>query len=88
MRDYGENRTQNADMPEELMTIEELADYLRVSRRVAGGLDIPCISVTGAPQGRRWRRGDVDRWIEQQIAESTHNLRRGAEEEAAIRFDQ
>lgn len=72
-------------MPEELWTIDELADYLRVSKRVAGGLEIPFVSVTGAPQGRRWRRGDVDRWIEERIRESVTNLRRHAEEERTER---
>ena len=54
-------------MTDEILTIKEMADYLKVSERtvyrLASGRKIPAFKVGNA---WRFRREEIERWIEQQ----------------------
>ena len=53
-------------MPEEILTIREVADYLKVTERTLYRLvqdgEVPGFKVGGS---WRFRRGDLERWITQ-----------------------
>lgn len=55
-------------MPEEILTIKEVADYLKVTERTLYRLaqegKIPAFKVGGS---WRFRREDLERWIQNQI---------------------
>ena len=57
-------------MDSDIMTIREVAEYLKLTektayRHAADG-KIPCFKIGGA---WRFRRGEIDKWIERQSAE-------------------
>ena len=56
-----------------IMTIGEVADYLKVTERtiyrLAGAKQIPAFKVGGS---WRFSKSDIDRWIQQQTAEQTN----------------
>lgn len=59
------------EAPEPLLTVDELADYLKVSpgtvyNRVSKG-EIPFVKIGAAV---RFRRAEVDRWVEEQAGRS------------------
>ena len=62
-------------MIEQLMTIDELAQYMRVSRftvyRLVKGRFIP-----GTKIGRQWRfqKEEIDRWVKDQSRQDRSNL--------------
>lgn len=62
-------------MPDEIMTIQEVATYLKLKEktayRLAGEGKIPGFKVGGA---WRFRRSEIEAWIEQQ---STETKKRG-----------
>lgn len=61
---------QNEAGPSEVLTLKQLADYLKVNEktiyRLLAGRKVPAFKVGGA-----WRflRGDIDTWIRQQSTE-------------------
>lgn len=62
-----ENFTRGSDMNTDMMTIKEVADYLKITektayRLVAGG-EIPGFKVGGS---WRFRRTEIDQWIDRQ----------------------
>ena len=50
------------------MTTQDVADYLKVSRRMIAKLGIPHLYVGRLP---RYTRADVDTWMEEQAAKQT-----------------
>lgn len=54
------------------MTIKEVADYLKITEktayRLAAARDLPGFKVGGS---WRFRRNEIDRWIDRQSAKST-----------------
>ncbi|WP_428982671.1 helix-turn-helix domain-containing protein [Roseinatronobacter domitianus] len=56
----------------DVMTVKEVASYLKIKEktayRLAAGGKIPGFKVGGS---WRFRRGDIERWIEAQSAESS-----------------
>lgn len=59
-----------ADHPDEILTIDEVAAYLKASRRtvyrLAAGGQIPAFKLGGT---WRFRRGELDQWIATRIGE-------------------
>ena len=59
-------------MPDEILTLREVAEYLKIGERTAYRLvqegKLPAFKVGGT---WRLRRGDLDSWIEQQTAAHT-----------------
>lgn len=59
-----------ADLPDEILTIDEVAAYLKASKRtvyrLAAGGQIPAFKLGGT---WRFRRGELDQWIATRIGE-------------------
>lgn len=56
-------------MPDEILTVAEVAELLKVAEKtvytMAQRTEIPCFKVRGQ---WRFRRSDIDAWIERQVA--------------------
>lgn len=57
-------------MPDEMLTVVEVAQFLKVADKtvytMAQNAELPCFKVRGQ---WRFRRGDIDRWIEANVAQ-------------------
>jgi excisionase family DNA binding protein len=74
-------------MTDDILTIREVADYLKVTERTLYRLaqegKIPAFKVGGA---WRFRRGDLDRWIQSQSqTEGEHDRRAGGDKRSGKR---
>ena len=58
-------------MTEEILTIREVAEYLKVTEKTVYGL-AQRRQIPGFKVGGQWRfkRADIDRWIEKQTADA------------------
>lgn len=68
--------------PDSVMTVKEVADYLRVNQRTVYRLAIER-RLPGFKVGANWRfkRGDIDGWIAAQSSEATPAEHEGAQGE-------
>jgi excisionase family DNA binding protein len=71
---------QMSDQPDEILTIEEVAAYLKAGKRtvyrLAANGQIPAFKLGGT---WRFRRGDLDRWIASRIDKAMMDDDEGAE---------
>lgn len=69
-----------SDQPDEILTIEEVAAYLKAGKRtvyrLAANGQIPAFKLGGT---WRFRRGDLDRWIASRIDKAMMDDDEGAE---------
>ena len=70
-----------SDQPDEILTIDEVAAYLKAGKRtvyrLAASGKIPAFKLGGT---WRFRRAELDRWIASQIGEATGSADEGSAE--------
>ena len=70
-----------SDQPDEILTIDEVAAYLKAGKRtvyrLASSGKIPAFKLGGT---WRFRRAELDQWIASQIGESTDSADEGGAE--------
>jgi excisionase family DNA binding protein len=69
-----------SDQPDEILTIDEVAAYLKAGKRtvyrLAASGKLPAFKLGGT---WRFRRGDLDQWIASRIGKATADDDEGAE---------
>ena len=72
---------QVSDQPNEILTIDEVAAYLKAGKRtvyrLAASGQLPAFKLGGT---WRFRRGELDRWIASRIGKAADDVHDGAEE--------
>ena len=70
-----------SEHPDEILTIEEVAAYLKAGKRtvyrLAANGQLPAFKLGGT---WRFRRGELDRWIASRIGKTANEDRYGGEE--------
>lgn len=70
-----------SDQPDEILTIDEVAAYLKAGKRtvyrLASSGKIPAFKLGGT---WRFRRAELDQWIASQIGEATDSVDEGSAE--------
>jgi excisionase family DNA binding protein len=70
-----------SDQPNEILTIDEVAAYLKAGKRtvyrLAASGQLPAFKLGGT---WRFRRGELDRWIASRIGKAADDVHDGAEE--------
>jgi excisionase family DNA binding protein len=69
-----------SDQPDEILTIDEVAAYLKAGKRtvyrLAASAQIPAFKLGGT---WRFRRGELDEWIASRIGKATSDDNEGTE---------
>lgn len=81
LKSRGPNGDQMSDQPDEILTIDEVAAYLKAGKRtvyrLAASGQIPAFNLGGT---WRFRRGELDKWIVSRIGKAVDGKSGGAEE--------